>query len=216
MNNISSDIAKMRREYALKTLLESEVNANPLIQFSLWLQESIDAQAYEPNAMTLATCDAKAQPSARIVLLKAIEDGGFVFFSNYDSRKGQEIDANPLAALVFIWHELERQVRVEGCLEKISASESDSYFKQRPEKSKLGAWVSPQSKTIAGRDFLESQMQLYKDKFCGQEIPRPPHWGGYILRPHKIEFWQGRSSRLHDRIEYAYDGSLWSIRRLAP
>lgn len=210
------DIAKLRREYSLKSLNESEVSANPIAQFEFWLNEAIDSQLPEPNAMTLATSTFEGKPSARVVLLKQFNAEGFSFFTNYDSRKGKNLLQNPYAALVFFWPELERQVRIEGKVARVSDSESDKYFRTRPEKSKIGAWASPQSSVIPSRRYLENLMSDFDEEFHNKSIARPKNWGGYILKPTLFEFWQGRPNRLHDRIQYLFINEKWVIERLAP
>ena len=210
-------IASIRRDYSLQTLDESEVAANPIEQFAIWWKEAVSSEIDEVNAMTLATVGADGAPAARIVLLKGYDANGFVFFTNYESKKGQDLLEHPVAALVFFWKELERQVRISGTVEKIAADESDAYFQSRPEGSKLGAWASPQSTVISSRKVIEAQLESYQQAYHQQAIPRPPHWGGYRVVPHTIEFWQGRSSRLHDRIQYKKDAAdNWIISRLAP
>lgn len=210
------DIAKLRREYSLKLLNESDVSTNPIAQFEFWLNEAIDSQLPEPNAMTLATSTFEGKPSARVVLLKQFNAEGFSFFTNYDSRKGKNLLQNPYAALVFFWPELERQVRIEGKVSKVSDSESDKYFRTRPEKSKIGAWASPQSRVIPSRRYLENLMSDFDEEFQHKSIVRPKNWGGYILKPTLFEFWQGRANRLHDRIQYTFINEKWVIERLAP
>lgn len=206
----------LRRDFTLKTLDEKDILPNPINLFELWFNEAIAAEALEPNAMNLATATPDGKPSSRIVLLKQIKPEGFVFFTNYDSKKGKQIEQNKYCALNFIWHELERQVRVEGIIEKISGEESDSYFEVRPTLSKLGAWASPQSEVISGRKFLEYLIVDFESRFEEKDITRPLNWGGYIVKPHLIEFWQGRSNRLHDRIQYTLENGKWKIERLAP
>ncbi len=214
--SIKPDIAAIRTDYRLHTLEENEVTKDPLEQFSKWWKEALASEIGEVNAMTLATATPEGLPSARIVLLKSFDENGFVFFTNYTSAKGSQLERNPHAALVFFWKELERQVRIEGTAEKTDDKESDAYFLSRPAGSRLGAWASPQSRIITGRKVLEENMERYTLQFEGN-IPRPVFWGGYLVRPSSIEFWQGRSNRLHDRIRYQKsEKGDWIIRRLAP
>ena len=210
------DIAQLRREYSLKSLNESDVNPDPIKMFDIWLNEAIESEIPEPNAMTLATSTFEGKPSARVVLLKQFDSNGFAFFTNYESRKAKNLLQNPYAALVFFWPELERQIRIEGKVSKAGPQESDKYFKLRPEKSKIGAWASPQSKVIPSRKYLEKLMLDFEEEFHGKKINRPDNWGGYILRPSIIEFWQGRPNRLHDRIQFTLVNEKWLIERLAP
>lgn len=209
-------IADIRKDYMRESLSEGDVDKNPFLQFGRWWNEAINAEIDEVNAMTLATATSSGKPSARIVLLKGYDDKGFVFFTNYMSRKGQEIAQNGQATLLFFWKELERQIRIEGTIEKVSPAESDEYFYSRPEGSRIGAWSSPQSQVIKDRTVIEENVKQYSEKFAAGNIPRPEHWGGYRVIPEHIEFWQGRPSRLHDRILYTLDGSSWKIERLAP
>lgn len=210
-------IADLRREYTQHGLSESEVAADPFVQFRAWFDHALSAQLPEPNAMTLATATPDGRPSARVVLLKGFDQRGFVFYTNYQSRKGGELDASPWAALVFFWPELERQIRIEGRVERVSPQESDDYFASRPAGSRLGAWASPQSQVIADRDVLEQRLSAFTAQYAEQAIPRPPHWGGYRVVPTAIEFWQGRPSRLHDRLRYhRSDDQRWILERLAP
>ena len=209
------DLARLRNDYALKTLDESHVDRDPMKQFGVWMVEAIHAQVPEPTAMTLATADADGRPSARIVLLKGMDPGGFVFYTNYNSRKGRELAANPQAALTFMWKELERQVRIEGKVEKVTAEESQAYYETRPLGSRIGAWASPQSDVIENRAWLEQRWEALAKEY-GETPALPPHWGGYRVLPDYLEFWQGRRSRLHDRIVYARDGGSWRLSRLAP
>lgn len=211
-----NSIASIRKVYQRASLLECEVNENPLKQFEIWWQQAIDSNIDEPNAMTLATSTLSGKPSARTVLLKGIKENGFIFFTNYASRKGKELEENPFASLLFFWRELERQVRIEGRIEKISESESDEYFFQRPLESRIGAWSSPQSQVIENREVLQKNFEKFLSVFVDQNIPRPDFWGGYIVIPERIEFWQGRPGRLHDRLVYTYENNLWKIERLAP
>jgi pyridoxamine 5'-phosphate oxidase len=212
---LAAGLADLRQEYSLKTLDEADVDRDPLKQFGIWMVEAIHAQVPEPTAMTLATVDAAAHPSARIVLLKGLDPRGFVFFTNYASRKGHELAANAQAALVFFWKELERQVRIEGTVEKVSAEESSAYYATRPLGSRIGAWASPQSEVIADRAWLEKRWTENAAQ-KGENPERPPYWGGYRVIPGRLEFWQGRRSRLHDRIAYARQDQAWEIARLAP
>jgi pyridoxamine 5'-phosphate oxidase len=211
-------IADLRQDYKLQSLDQKDVAQNPIEQFKKWFTEALNSELLEPNAMTLATANAEGKPSARIVLLKDVDNQGFTFFTNYDSRKGAEMSANPHAALCFCWLELQRQIRIEGLIERIDKAASDAYFHSRPIGSQIGAWSSPQSQVIADRSVLEEREESYKKRFGteGVQIPRPEHWGGYILKPTMIEFWQGRSSRLHDRIRYVFENEVWMIDRLAP
>jgi pyridoxamine 5'-phosphate oxidase len=214
---MSSTIADIRKDYKLRSLLEKDVDANAIRQFDKWWQEAIHSEIDEVNAMTLATASADGIPAARIVLLKGYDERGFVFFTNYDSFKGLQLTENPRACLVFFWKELERQVRITGRVEKVSAEESDIYFNSRPEGSRIGAWASPQSQVIESREWLEEREKTLVKDFTGKPLSRPAHWGGYRVKPINIEFWQGRPSRLHDRIQYALQGdNSWKIERLAP
>ncbi|HRO43199.1 MAG TPA: pyridoxamine 5'-phosphate oxidase [Flavipsychrobacter sp.] len=216
MSLSSAHIAAIRTDYQLAALNETTVGNDPFAFFGKWFLEAQAAEVIEVNAMTLATVDAQNKPHARIVLLKGLDEKGFVFFTNYDSAKGKEIDANPYAALVFFWQELERQVRIEGSVVRISEEESDSYFASRPEGSKIGAWSSPQSQIIEDRSILEKNYSAFEQKFSGNSIPRPEYWGGYRVIPNKVEFWQGRSNRMHDRVVFLRRVNEWSNVRLAP
>ncbi|HEX5091855.1 MAG TPA: pyridoxamine 5'-phosphate oxidase [Burkholderiales bacterium] len=210
-------LADLRQEYMRAGLAEAAVHADPLVQFERWFHDAQAAGLSLPNAMTLATVSAEGAPSARVVLLKGIEQGGFVFFTNYLSRKGRELDARPLACLVFLWTELERQVRIEGRVARVAAAASDAYFDSRPLGARLSAWASPQSEMVQDRTVLERAFAAMRDKH-GEQPPRPPHWGGYILAPASLEFWQGRADRLHDRLRYrrAPAAAGWTLERLAP
>lgn len=211
------DIHSIRKDYKIGTLDTKDVHPNPITQFQKWFNEALKAEVLEPNAMTLATLDSENRPHARIVLVKDISENGFTFFTNYLSNKGKEIAAQPQAALLFFWPELERQVRIEGIIEKVSKEESSTYFHSRPRGSQVGAHVSPQSQIIPNRDYLETLQAELEKKFEGKEIPIPDYWGGYLLKPQSVEFWQGRPSRLHDRILYSKDKeNNWKIERLAP
>ena len=209
------NLADIRNEYSTRELSESDVNPDPIIQFETWFNEALDGEISEPNAMALATVNSQGKPSCRIVLLKGFDANGFVFFTNYQSKKGGDIEKNPAAAITFFWHELERQVRIEGKVEKVPERDSDLYFEVRPKGSKIGAWTSPQSQPISKRELLDNQRE-FEQKYKGVEIPRPPFWGGYIVKPDLIEFWQGRPSRLHDRVVYLKSGDVWTIQRVAP
>lgn len=209
-------LAELRQEYMQGGLAEADAGEEPFALFHQWLATAIAAALPEPNAMTLATATPAGVPSARTVLLKALDDRGFTFFTNYNSRKGHEIAANPVAALVFLWQPLERQVRVEGRVEQVTAAESDDYYRNRPLGSRLGAWASPQSAVIAGREVLEREQMALTAKYPDGDVPRPAHWGGYRVVPNVIEFWQGRPSRLHDRIRFQRVAGHWLRERLAP
>lgn len=209
-------IADIRKDYQLKSLSEHEVDQNPFTQFSVWWNEAVQSDIVEVNAMALSTVTSAGRPSSRIVLLKGYDEQGFVFFTNYSSDKGQQLTQNHFAALLFFWKELERQVRIEGIVSKVSEEESDAYFNSRPAGSRLGAWASPQSQKISDREVLNNELMKFTEQFDQDNIPRPAHWGGYRVKPTRIEFWQGRSNRLHDRILYEQDNDNWQISRLAP
>ncbi len=211
------DISAIRTEYKQRSLLEKDVEKSPFQQFDKWWNEALHASLDEVNAMSLATASADGLPAARIVLLKAYDERGYVFFTNYESFKGMQLTENPRACLVFFWPALERQIRITGLVEKTTAAESDQYYNSRPETSRIGAWASPQSRVIGNREWLEENEKKYAASFSGAAIERPPHWGGYRVKPVTVEFWQGRPSRLHDRIQYALqDNNTWKIERLAP
>lgn len=225
---MSNAIADIRKDYKLASLEEADVASNPIDQFTRWWNEAVASQIDEVNAMTLATVNAAGVPAARIVLLKGYNPEGFIFFTNYESDKGKNLAQNPNAALVFFWKELERQIRIEGTVQKVSTEESDRYFNSRPASSRIGAWASPQSAVIENRLVIEQNVERYSSIFANDSIERPDHWGGYIVKPTSIEFWQGRSSRLHDRIRYKLEtndynattdtrtDANWKIERLAP
>ena len=215
MTRLSSSIADLRKSYERAELHEDASHADPLQQFDQWLKEAINAQVPEPNAMTVATVGSDLRPSTRVVLIKGYDAHGIVWYTNYASRKGQQLAGNPYAALQFHWVELERVVRIEGTVERVSDAESDAYFHSRPLDSRIGAWASPQSQVISGRGVLVANAAKYGAQFLLQP-PRPAHWGGFRLRPERLEFWQGRKSRLHDRLQYRQDGVIWVRERLAP
>lgn len=212
----NSELATLRKEYRLHRLTEADVDRDPLKQFARWFDDAVAADEEEPNAMILATSTPDGRPSARVVLLKSVDAGGFVFFSNRESRKGSELTANPFAALVFFWPTLERQVRVEGAVHEVSRDESRSYFESRPRESRIGAWASDQSRVIDSREALEESYARRALEFGDGAIPLPGHWGGFRLMPDRMEFWQGRPNRLHDRIEFVLEGTAWAVRRLSP
>ncbi len=213
----TTSIAHLRKEYRNASLSEQDVLKDPIQQFALWFDNALEAKLQEPNAMTLATASKKGIPSARIVLLKGFDPEGFVFYTNYESHKGKELKENPHAALVFFWHDLERQIRIEGKIKKVKPRESDLYFHSRPKESRLGAWASPQSQVIEDRQILEETFEKLASSYEHTEPPRPDFWGGYRLIPNKIEFWQGRPSRMHDRILFKKSAKgNWKIVRLAP
>ena len=213
---MSAPLSDLRKEYTLAGLDLPDVLPNPIAQFQRWLDAALSANVSEPNAMHLCTVNADGRPDGRIVLIKAVSDAGFVFYTNYESRKGRELTGQPFAALTFFWPELERQIRIEGRVEKVSDAESDAYFASRPRGSQLGAWVSHQSRVIADRDVLETRQRELEAQFADQPVPRPPYWGGFRLVPDALEFWQGRPSRLHDRIRYRQEEGNWLIERLSP
>lgn len=209
-------LQNLRQDYKTAELSETDIVNNPITQFEKWFENAVNAEIYEPNAMTLATADKSGRPNARMVLLKGVDKDGFSFYSNYLSQKGKEIKKNPQGCLLFFWGELERQVRIEGKIEKLDKETSEAYFHSRPTGSKIGAIVSPQSQVIENREILETKMEEATEYYEGKKIPKPAHWGGYIIKPTSIEFWQGRSNRLHDRIKYTLVSGNWKIERLAP
>jgi pyridoxamine 5'-phosphate oxidase len=209
-------LAELRREYSAHGLLEEEMDPDPLVQFKRWFEDILNSTILEPNAMILATSTPDGIPSARVVLLKGFDESGYLFFTNYESRKAQELALNPRAALVFYWPEVGRQVRLEGRVEKASMQESEAYFRTRPRESRIGAWASRQSSVLPDRKSLEERFNQFHQRYPGEEIPLPPFWGGYRVVPHAYEFWQGRENRLHDRIAYIRQDHLWRMERLSP
>ncbi len=216
MSNTPIDIKAIRTDYGKHFLLEGNVNKNPIEQFKMWLEEAIKAQVNEPNAMSVSSVNKLGYPTSRIVLLRGISDDGFVFYTNYKSNKGDEFESDPKVGVTFFWPELERQVRICGHITKVDAATSDDYFNSRPRQSQIGALASPQSSVIKNREELELAEKELEKKYEGQTVPRPAHWGGYLIKPVSIEFWQGRPSRLHDRLLFSLDGGNWKIDRLAP
>jgi len=209
-------ISDLRREYAMAPLDLPDVDRDPVVQFRRWFEAATAAGLAEPNAMALATSTPDGRPSARVVLLKEVDERGLVFYTDYRSRKAEELTANPRAALLFLWKEIERQVRIEGVASTLDAAESAAYFRTRPLGARLGAWASRQSAVIPGRSWLESEVRTVEKRFPAADVPLPPHWGGYRVQPEQFEFWQGRPDRLHDRLRYRREGSTWVIERLSP
>jgi pyridoxamine 5'-phosphate oxidase len=217
MENAREVLKKLRNDFALKTLNKADLLSNPMQQFEVWLQEAVTAKVNEPIACCLSTVGKYGQPSSRIVYVRNITENGFVFFTNYESKKGKDLANNPKACVNFFWPELERQIRIEGIVEKVSEAVSDEYFNDRPRSSQIGAWASQQSEALVSRAALENEILDQEKRFEGQVVPRPPHWGGYIIVPHLIEFWQGRKSRLHDRLVFLRnEHNQWEIERLNP
>jgi pyridoxamine 5'-phosphate oxidase len=213
---VTNYINEVRRDFAQKELNESAVNENPFEQLGNWIEEAINAQILDPYAMVISTANIDGKPSSRVVYLRGIYNEGLVFYTNYNSQKGKDLIENPQIALNFFWGEVERQVRIEGEVEMYSAEGSDKYFDARPRESKIGAWVSSQSEEIASKEELTKRFEEFQQKFEGKEVPRPPHWGGFLVKPNYFEFWQGRPSRLHDRIFYQKTESNWKLGRLMP
>jgi pyridoxamine 5'-phosphate oxidase len=216
MQNLSDKLASLRRDYVSQPLTESSVAAEPFAQFQQWFDDALAAEQPDPEAMTLSTVNETGRVAARIVLLKGCDAHGFTFFTNYESRKGRELLAHPQAALTFYWHALNRQIRIEGRVEKVSAEVSEAYFQTRPLNSRLGAWASPQSQPIESRAWLEARVAAASERFAQAPLSCPPFWGGFLLRPDAVEFWQGRESRLHDRMVYTLTENGWQLSRLAP
>ena len=210
------NLAQIRKEYSLNKMDESSILTNPFKQFEKWFNEALAAKVMEPNAMNLATVTENNRPTARTVLLKGFNDKGFTFYTNYGSNKGKALEQTPFCAITFFWPELERQIRIEGSVERGSPKDADEYFKSRPRESQLGAWASPQSTVISSREIIEQRYKLLEQKMLGKTLERPKQWGGYLVKPFLIEFWQGRPSRLHDRIQYTLVDSAWKVNRLAP
>jgi pyridoxamine 5'-phosphate oxidase len=215
MGIVNNYLNEVRHEFASQELSEQSVCKSPIEQLEKWVEEAVDSQILEPNAMVVSTVNGEGQPSSRVVYLRGLDANGLRFYTNYNSQKGQDIEVNSNASVLFFYSELERQVRVEGRIEKLSDAESDAYFNARPVESKLGAWASNQSSKLKDRDELVVRLEKYRKQF-GNEVPRPPHWGGYCLVPNRVEFWQGRPARLHDRIIYELEGEVWNLYRVAP
>lgn len=216
MEQARPDLASLRAEYQLAGLDEADLAPDPFTMFGRWFDAAREAGVLEPNAMTLSTASPDGIPSARVVLLKGLTDHGFVFFTNYESRKGRELAANPHCGLLFCWYELQRQVRIEGAASRIPRPDTEAYFVGRPRDSQIGAWASPQSSVVASRAELEQAYAELEQRFEGADVPCPPHWGGYLVSPERVEFWQGRRSRMHDRLQYRREGTRWVVERLAP
>ncbi len=215
MGMVNNFVNQVRHEFSSQKLDENSLEATPIKQLEKWIQEAVDSQVPEANAMSICTVNANGSPTSRVVYARGISEEGIKLYTNYDSRKGQDVEANPKVSLLFFYPELERQMRIDGLIEKLPEAESDAYFNARPTKSKLGAWASEQSSPIAGRETLVERTEQFREKF-GENVPRPPHWGGYLVRPTRFEFWQGRPARLHDRIVFEKENEGWNIFRIAP
>lgn len=216
MENINDYISKLRNDYKKEKLEEKLVDKDPVIQFESWFKEAIEAKIYDPNAFVLSTTTKQGRPSSRVLLLRGFGADGFVFYTNYNSKKGKDILSNPYVSMLFFWPDLERQVRIEGVVEKHDAKASDEYFASRPYESQIGAWASNQSHVIHDRKWLDERVEELTKKYQGKTVDRPPHWGGFIIKPHTFEFWQGRPNRLHDRLQYNLDNGNWGLSRLSP
>lgn len=217
MNNLKEFISGIRNDYGISELDEKTVNKNPFVQFEKWMEDAIASQSEEPNALVLSTVSASGKPSSRVVLLRGFDEDGFVFYTNYQSKKGQDLSVNPHACLNFFWHKVQRQVIIKGSAEKIDVKASDLYFNSRPRESQIGAWASDQSKPVESRKEIEKKFSMFEERYKNTDVLRPPHWGGYIVMPAEFEFWQGRANRLHDRILFSKQGSgEWKIQRLNP
>lgn len=216
IEEVSNYLNQIRHDFSKQSLEESTVKDNPIEQYAVWFEEAVGAQVLDPKAMVLTTVSAEGKPSSRVVYTRGLQNDGMLFYSNYKSKKGQDLEVNPNVSIVIYWAELERQIRIEGVCEKLPSAQSDTYFNSRPRESQIGAWASNQSEEIQSRKELEERTKHFTEKFKNQDVPRPPHWGGYIVYPNRMEFWQGRPARLHDRIVYTKNKNLWNISRLMP
>ncbi len=216
IEDIQNYLNEIRRDFMKQSLNENDVEKSPYDQFAKWFEEAVNSQILDPYAMTVSTVNEQCRPSSRVVYLRDISENGMIFYTNYLSRKGHDIEQHPFVSVNFYWAELERQIRIEGSVEKVSEDKSDEYFAKRPRESQIGAWASEQSSEIPRRENLEERVAYFTRKFQNQPVPRPPHWGGYLIKPHYFEYWQGRPNRLHDRIVYEWIDNEWKIKRLAP